>query len=963
MTAPAQPLVGRESELALLERLRAEAADGSPRFAQVTGEPGIGKTYLLSEFARRADSDGWLVLNGRSSELERELPFGLVIDAFDAYLASLDPRDFDRIAPDDLSELAGLFPSLRSLVPAPEHPSTPAERFRTHKVVVEIIERLAARQPLLLVLDDLHWADGASIEQAAYVLRRPPQAAVMIVGSFRAGQADPALVKAVEAATREGHVEHLELGPLDASAAEQLVGAEPDRDWLYEQSGGNPFYLLQLARGDGHGRPRSQDDAALVDVPAGVAATIAGELDGLSETARTFADAAAVAGDPFELDLAVATAEIAEADALAALDELIARDLVRSTAVPRSFQFRHPLVRTAIYQGGAPGARLAAHQRAAQLLAARGAPATERAHHVEHAAHHGDAAAVEILREAGTAAAGRAPSSAARWFEVALRVLPEDASDPERAGLLVALAGARSATGHLEDARSALLQAIELQGSGDAPGRVRAISACAGIDQLLGQHSEAQARLEAALLALPGSESKEAAALMIDLAFAAFHRTEYEAMRGWGRRALETARPLADGALTAAAAAISALAGASAGAMAEAEEHRSEAAALVDALPDGALAKRPASLMWLSAAENFLDHYPETEAHCVRGLAVARAAGEGELQPGLRQGLANLLSVTGRVAQAAELLEGTLDAARLTDNPVGLAWALLNRADIAALEGELQTAVDIGTEAVALSSASEVSYVAARARTALGAVLLEAGEPASASDMLLSAGGEEMSMIPAAWRPIWLEALTQSQLALDRVADAKRIATHMEAIAASGTPRGRFLADRAGAAVALAGNKAAAAAERALASATRAAELGARIDAALSRTLAGRALAQAEDSSRAITELEEAAREFDACGVPRYRDRAERELGRLGHRVHRRTRAGKADGAGVETLTGRELDVARLVVDRRTNPEIAAELFLSVKTVETHMRNIFRKLDVNSRVEVARVVEDQAATR
>jgi DNA-binding NarL/FixJ family response regulator len=106
-----------------------------------------------------------------------------------------------------------------------------------------------------------------------------------------------------------------------------------------------------------------------------------------------------------------------------------------------------------------------------------------------------------------------------------------------------------------------------------------------------------------------------------------------------------------------------------------------------------------------------------------------------------------------------------------------------------------------------------------------------------------------------------------------------------------------------------------------------------------------------------VVELKHAASELQACGALRYRGAAERELRGLGHRIHHRTRPGKIDATGVEALTGRELQVARLVVDRRTNPEIAEALFLSPKTVETHMRNIFRKLDVSSRVEVARTVE------
>jgi DNA-binding NarL/FixJ family response regulator len=144
---------------------------------------------------------------------------------------------------------------------------------------------------------------------------------------------------------------------------------------------------------------------------------------------------------------------------------------------------------------------------------------------------------------------------------------------------------------------------------------------------------------------------------------------------------------------------------------------------------------------------------------------------------------------------------------------------------------------------------------------------------------------------------------------------------------------------------------------RALASAAAADEVGARIEAALSRVLAARALAEAGERDRAATELEHAARDFEECGALRYRDPAEQELGKLGHHIHRRTRAGKSGAAGIESLTERELQVARLVVDRMTNPEIAAELFLSHKTIQTHLRNIFRKMDVTSRVELARAVE------
>jgi len=121
--------------------------------------------------------------------------------------------------------------------------------------------------------------------------------------------------------------------------------------------------------------------------------------------------------------------------------------------------------------------------------------------------------------------------------------------------------------------------------------------------------------------------------------------------------------------------------------------------------------------------------------------------------------------------------------------------------------------------------------------------------------------------------------------------------------------------------------------------------------------LAGRALHAAGEHAQAVEALTAAAAAHDACGAIRYRDEAERELRRLGNRDHRRRGAARADGEGVAALSARELDVARLVVDRKTNPEIAAELFLSQKTVESHLRSAFRKLGVSSRVDLARVVE------
>jgi len=220
------------------------------------------------------------------------------------------------------------------------------------------------------------------------------------------------------------------------------------------------------------------------------------------------------------------------------------------------------------------------------------------------------------------------------------------------------------------------------------------------------------------------------------------------------------------------------------------------------------------------------------------------------------------------------------------------------------------------------------------------------------------AGGPELDDIPGFFRVTIQERVTEALVTLGRDDEADQAARHAEECAAStGLAVSRAQAARARAAVLLGAGDSRAAAARALEGAATADEVDARIDAGRCRTLAGRALHAAGERGHATEALMAAAETLEQCGATRYRDEAERELRRLGRRDHRRRGAERASGDGVGALTTRELEIARLVVERKTNPEIAAELFLSPKTVETHLRNAFRKLGVSTRVELARAVE------
>jgi DNA-binding NarL/FixJ family response regulator len=964
MTRLAGHLVGRSQEVCALEQLLAELDKGHAGAVEIIGEPGIGKTRLLDELAARADARRCLVLSGCGSELERDLPFSVFVDALDAYLAGLDVSHFVSLDEDVGNELASVFPSLSTLAAGGEV-SVQNERYRSHRAVRALLEHLAETRPLLLVLDDFHWADSASVELLGALLRHPPGAPVLTALALRPRQLPERLSVAFERAHRAETLARIELAALTPAQAREFLGATVSAAGataLYEESGGNPFYLEQLARSlDRPGSTRLASDVSLtrIGIPSAVAASVSEELTLLSGGGRLVLDGAAVAGDPFEPELAAAAAARSEAAAMDAVDELLRLDLIRETDVPRRFRFRHPLLRRAVYEATAAGWRIGAHERCAAALAARGATAASRAHHLERSAREGDLGAVAVLREAGDEATRLAPASAARWFADALRLLPENAPAQQRLELLVARAGALTAAGYLADSHRVLVDALMIVPEEAHETYAELTRACAGVESNLGRHEQARERLAKALEDCPRPGTAHAVAVMIELAMNGFWRSDYAAMQDSAARAVGAARLLDEAPLTAAALAVLALGESMTGAAGRTEVDRSEAAALVDSLSDDELALRLDAAAWLAGAELYLDRYAEADAHAARALAIGRATGHGELFLVLVQILGRVWLVRGKLAEAGDLLDGGIEAARLLGNTQALVWNLFNRAPVALAVGDVALALATAQESFELSRDLGAGFHSAWAAVRLAGVLLETAHPGPAMNLLLDrAGGEGLTLIPGSWRGHSLELLARCQLALDHWADAKATSARAKAWAARiQRPLAGAWADRAAAAVDLAAGDPVRAAERALVSAAAADEAGAPIEAALSRTLAGRALAQSDERARAVAQLQRAVAQLEACGALRYVEAADRELRTLGHGVQRRTRLGKTDVIGLESLTERERQVARLVVERKTNPEIAAELFLSQKTVETHLRHIFEKMNVSSRVELARAVE------
>ncbi|HEX6024038.1 MAG TPA: AAA family ATPase, partial [Solirubrobacter sp.] len=689
-------LIGRTGEVAALqEALAGVRRRRSGACVAITGALGLGKSRMLAELAARAD----VVFSGRGSEFETGVPYGPVIDALDDHLRARG-RALDDVLGATLD----------------------AERFEAHRAVRVLLEDLA---PAVLALDDLHWADAATLELVCHLLRHPPAAPVLMAIAYR--PMTGALPAAVARACRDGTCRRIDLQPLTDEEARALVADER----VVAEGAGNPFFLLQLARG-GHG----------------VAEALAGEFNALDAGARRLLDGAAVAGEPFDIDLAAAVAELH--DPLPALDALVAADLVRATENPRRFAFRHPLVRRTVYDAAGAGWRLAAHARAAEALRAQGAPPSVVANHVERSAQRGDEQALTTLIQAAEATAKRSPATAAHWYTAALHLLPED--DERRAGLLVGQAAALGGAGKLTEACDVLAEVLAALPPDAHELRARAVTYIARLQHPLGRHGEARALL---LRTLAEARTSRAAALLrLELASDHLLAAEFAGIKPHAEAALELAD---DPLLQAAAYASLAHAHQSTGAIAASALAADRAAAIVDALDDGECAPLLETLWWLATAEDVLERWEACERHTERGLRLTRAFGVGYVFVALMHAAPIPLGWRGLHARAREAAAAALDAAHLSGSDSSLVYAHTVQCFTHTQAGEATEAIRAGEAAVEGARKLSPGIFVALPHVNLGAALLEAGEYERALAQLAEgeARGAAEHYVGRCWWELW----------------------------------------------------------------------------------------------------------------------------------------------------------------------------------------------------------------
>jgi len=487
MVAPPDTIfVGRRAPRARLDQAWEDASGGRARTVVVRGEAGIGKTSMARAVAASVQEAGGLVLHGRCDE-EEGIPYQPFAEALRWHAAHCPP---ERLA----AHVGPLGPDLVRLVPdlaahgvAPPSPADPAvERYRLFEAVVELLGAISTHTPVLLVLDDLHWAARSTLLMLRHVVRSGQLGRVLIVATCRdAGPEVPAQLTSLLAELhREPGVETVSLAGFEEAETVELVQTLAGEDLdatglafvhtLHAETGGNPFFLGEMLRHlvesgtvyqEPDGRWRSQYRPDEIELPDGVRGVVSERLNRLSPDANRALAVGAVAGATFSIDLLERIPEAtAGADVLDALDEAVAAQvLLEVPGPPGRYTFGHALLRQVLRQGLTAGRRSRLHQRIGEAYEALGGG---EAHLVALAYHFTEAGDVERATRYALAAGLQAVGTLA--FEVAVTLLERglacmDAGlDPDRArraDLLLALADARRLVGDVEGARQAASRA------------------------------------------------------------------------------------------------------------------------------------------------------------------------------------------------------------------------------------------------------------------------------------------------------------------------------------------------------------------------------------------------------------------------------------------------------------------------------------------------------------------------
>lgn len=937
-------LVGRDSELARLVTL----ASTPPSVAVVEGEAGVGKTRLVEELLASPDLSGRRRLVGRCRQIREPFPLGAVIEAVHGLGAELRGLDVGPVA----GALRPLLPELARWLPATPEPldDRQAERHRVLRGLLELLTALAAARPVVLVLEDLHWADAQTREFIGYWLSGP-RPNVALVLTYRSEDADAELSALTARLPRSIGYEHVTLAPLDAANTGALTAAilgvatvsAEFAAYLWERANGLPLAIEEVlalvrARGllvhqGGSWARRALDE---LDVPRGIRDPTLQRVASLPSAARRVIEAAALLHVPSPLPVLLAT--VGRLDDPGGVTAAIERAIGSGLLVEHAdlIGFRHVLAAEAVYENLSGPRRLELHGRAADALRRTSpAPLGRIAHHLKHAA---DPAA---WVDAAEAAADQAialghEQEATRLLTEVLDGAPLAAG--RRGDLAIKLGWAALDTLYASAAIVPLSQALEESASAEQRAELQFVLAL-GLGQA-GEDLDRQRRL--LIDATPHLETRPdllAWALIAMTIVSPPEVPKAEDMK-WLNRALDALDGVDDRLLQVfvlgKAASWLAVAGD------PAWHGLTERVRRITG--DTPRQRREANAYYsVGLMACYAGHLPAAERLLTTGLAAVAAEDNRRIETLLRSGLALFRLFGGDWAGLAE--ETAVLLRELDEYALGRVDVELVSGHLALARGDLDEAAE-RLAAVAMlvheTGAYEVLPVAAGAAARVASARGDAAEALRNLDIMSDPVQTKAFWPTACWGlpsavEIWVDAGQQAkaQRFLDRAGVTLRELDAPLGAAALACGRGLLT----GSAADL------------LDAADRYEAVPAWYEAARARERAAGFLFDAGQAAAAAAQLERALSAYDRLGASWDHARAAR-LGRR-HGITRARRHGGGRPSYGTTLSPPERAVAELAARGHTNKQIAAKLFISHRTVDKHMGSVMRKKGARSRAELA----------
>ena len=917
-------LLERDRELALVDDLIADALDGRSVLGLFEGAAGIGKSSLLSEARARAERAGFRVLSARASDLERELPFGIVRQLFEPML--LDPAARERWLTASAESAARVFE------PPEDADATGEVSFGILYGLFWLTANVAAEGPLCLSIDDLHWSDPASLRFIAYLERRLEGLRVLLLTAVRPGEPnapakllgeighDPAVVAVRPPTLSEVAVAELVRARLGEEPAKQFTDA------CHAATGGNPLLIGELLKTLQAERvsPDAAHASLIADVgPRAVSRTVLLRLSRLSADAIAVARAVSVLGDGAAMPTIAAVAQLDEQRVAEATRALMVAEILRREA---PLGFVHPLVRDAVYHELSPAERELEHERAAKALIDLGSGPEPVATHLLAIPRRADPQVTASLQVAGLTAARRGDAdSAAAYLR---RALDEPAPASERPQLLLELGmveanlNAPAAVEHLREAHELLTDPL-----------ARTLAA------------EQLARM--LLFTSPAAEAIEAARM------AAAHLSDEQADR---RRSIEAFELYS---------------------VAFGAEVPDASARLASVRADGVRSGLGAKMLSAVAAWDWALS-GGTAAEC--GEYALASLADGELiaeDPGFMTIVANSVLVLADRDEALWVWDSAMAAARRFGSVFAVCgvhlwrgWTWLQRGELAEAEASLWEAHE-ETVLVEDQDGAGMAYVVGF----LTRVLLERGDlagarellatgpdPGSGSDgeALLRRAAVELLLSEGEWaraleeaeeygalvrevrNPAWAPWMSLQALALDGLGKREQaiglLEGELELARQWGAPGalGRCLR--------LLGTMHGQTGLEMLREAVDVTDApAARLEHAKALVALGSALRRTRQPSRSRDPLRVGFEIATRASASRLADHARTELYAAGGRPRRSALAGR------ESLTPSELRIAELAAEGQSNREIAQSLFVTPKTVEVHLTSVYRKLGIGAR--------------